>query len=203
MNTQQVNPMSQSADNANIYNTNANIQNYNQILNQNNILNQQVSILSQENNQLKTIIQNNEKDISELKQNLVNKDNKIKELSATNNTILKDLIIINLNTQIDDLKNKIANLENIKQYDNMHNTITVKFVSVDGKINCDIKCLNSDTFAEVEERLYEKYNEYRLTDNIFLVNGNKILRFKKMFENNIKNGAIIQIQISSNLIGLI
>ena len=196
VNTQQVNPMSQSADNANINNTNANIQKYNQLLNQNNQLNQQVSDLRQENNHLKTTISNNENDIFNLKKDLVIKNNEI-------NKLRNEQYIFNLNTEINELKNKITNLENIKQYDNVHNTITVKFVSVDGKINYDIKCLNSDTFAEVEEKLYEKYDEYRLTDNIFLLNGNKILRFKKMSENNIDNGAIIQIQISSNLIGMV
>ena len=196
VNTQQVNPMSQSADNANINNTNANIQKYNQLLNQNNQLNQQVSDLRQENNHLKTTISNNENDIFNLKNDLVIKNNEI-------NKLRNDQYIFNLNIEITELKNKITNLENVKQYDNMHNTITVKFVSVDGKINYDIKCLNSDIFAEVEEKLYEKYDEYRLTDNIFLLNGNKILRFKKMSENNINNGAIIQIQISSNLIGMV
>ena len=153
-------------------------------------LKQQVNNLQQENYQLKIQSQNNNNNqfvlsnynsmINNLKNDLSNKEKEIKEL-----------------------KDKITNLENIKQYDNLFNTITVKFISVDGKINCDIKCLESDIFAEVEEKLYEKYDEYRLTDNIFLVNGNKILRFKKMCENNIKNGEIIQIQISSNLIGSI
>ena len=40
----------------------------------------------------------------------------------------------------------------------------------------------------MEEKLYEEFPEYKETDNYFLVNGNKVKRFKTIKENNIKNG---------------
>ena len=49
-------------------------------------------------------------------------------------------------------------------------------------------CLSSNTFAEVEEKLYKKFPVYRNTNNNFIANGNVVLRFKTVGENNIGNG---------------
>ena len=95
--------------------------------------------------------------------------------------------------EINDLKNKISK-GNIKQYVDYNDIMVVNFISGDGKINEGIKCLPTETFAEVEEKLYQIYDEYRETNNIFLAKGNIIKRFKKMSENNIKNGDKIQLQ---------
>ena len=73
--------------------------------------------------------------------------------------------------------------------------MVVHFISGDGKINQGIKCLPTDTFAQVEEKLYQIYDEYRDNyNNTFLARGNVIKRFKTMSENNIKNGDKIQLQ---------
>ena len=45
----------------------------------------------------------------------------------------------------------------------------------------------------MEERFYKKYDELRNTNNIFLFGGNQILRFKKLKENKIQDGAQIQL----------
>ena len=50
-----------------------------------------------------------------------------------------------------------------------------------------------ETFAEVEEKLYKKFNNLRNTNNMFTANAKPILRFKTIMENNIKDGAIIQL----------
>ena len=71
--------------------------------------------------------------------------------------------------------------------------MVVNFVSIDQKIDFAIKCLVTDTFAEVEEKLYQKYNEYRESNNNFIVNGKLVLRFKKISENGIKDGDKIQL----------
>ena len=68
-------------------------------------------------------------------------------------------------------------------------------MSGDRKINnIGIKCLKTDTFAEVEEKLYQIYDEYRESNNIFLTEGKTILRFKTIEQNNIKDGTIVQLQ---------
>ena len=45
--------------------------------------------------------------------------------------------------------------------------------------------LKTDTFAEVEEKLYQIYDDLRKTNNMFTINGRAILRFKNLEENNI------------------
>ena len=76
---------------------------------------------------------------------------------------------------------------------NIDDIIVIQFISTDQKINCAIKTLKTDTFAEVEEKLYQKYPEYRETNNNFIFNGKIILRFKTVFENNIQDGDKIQL----------
>ncbi len=56
-----------------------------------------------------------------------------------------------------------------------------------------MECFETDVFAEVEEKLYKKFEEYRETNNNFISKGHGILRFKKICENNIKNGDVIQL----------
>ena len=61
-------------------------------------------------------------------------------------------------------------------------------------IRCGISCLADDTFAEVEEKLYKKFDKFRDTNNVLLFGGNIILRFKKVRENNLHDGDTILIQ---------
>ena len=104
--------------------------------------------------------------------------------------------LINKEKELIDLSKKISDDGKLKKYVNYNDIMVVNFISGDGRINHGIKCLKSDTFAEVEEKLYQIYDEYRETDNIFLAGGKVVKRFKKMSENNIKNGDKIQLQNS-------
>ena len=56
-----------------------------------------------------------------------------------------------------------------------------------------IKCVKTETFAEVEEKLCKEHNELRNTNNMFTANALPILRFKTIAENNIKDGDVIQL----------
>ena len=94
---------------------------------------------------------------------------------------------------INDLKNKLQNSDNNKKMFNYDDILYVHFISQDKKINQPIKCLKTDTFAEVEEKLYQKYEEYRETNNNFITKGKIVLRFKKICENNIEDGDKIQL----------
>ena len=78
----------------------------------------------------------------------------------------------------------------------MVNIKKIRFITIisnDQKEIYDLKCLTTETFADVEERLYKEYPEYRETNNIFQVNGKQVLRFKTIEENNIQEGQIIQL----------
>ena len=87
---------------------------------------------------------------------------------------------------------EINNLKN-KKLINYDDIIVVNFMTADLRINCGIKCLLTDTFAEVEEKLYQQYSDFRETNNNFIGNGRLILRFKTISENGIKNGDKIQL----------
>ena len=95
--------------------------------------------------------------------------------------------------QINELKDKIGNLENKDEYVNSKQIRVVQFISDDHSLICGINCLLSDTFAEVEEKLYKIYPEYRETNNVFQVDGRSILRFKTIGDNNIQTGHFVKI----------
>ena len=117
--------------------------------------------------------------------------------NITNNEIkkLKDEINQKEN-QINKLKielQKEKNKTNKKMID-YNDIIAINFISTDQKINkFPISCVKTDRFAEIEEKLYQEFEEFRETNNTFIVNGTTVLRFKKMSENNIKNGDTIQL----------
>ena len=140
-----------------------------------------IKILTKENNKLRDDLIKANKTIS----NLNNNSQKNNNINNLNNIIQnKDLEINNLKLQLENNKNINVNYNDI---------IVIQFISTDQKINCAIKCLKTDIFAEVEEKLYQKYEEYRETNNNFIAKGRLVLRFKKIYENNIKDGDKIQL----------
>ena len=151
--------------------------------------------LEEENEKLKNIINNQKKEINELKNNIQNLQNN------NSNEILSNVNQIN-NNEIKKLKNEITQkdkeinelkLKIPKKNVDMNDVMVINFISTNQAINCGIPCLADDTFAEVEEKLYQQFDEYRNTNNFFLFKGNQILRYKKVRENNISNGDKIQI----------
>ena len=161
-------------------------------------LNSQLEIYINENKNLK--LNNNQMNIN-MQNNLINNNeiNNLKNeiINLKNQLILKDNEIIKLKNEILNLKNQLNNGKNV----NLNDIIVIHFVSGDSIINKEIKCLADETFAEAEERLYQIYNEYRNTNNMFLFKGNQILRFKKIRENNIHNGDQVQlVNIDSSII---
>ena len=123
--------------------------------------------------------------------------NQIQAQNINNNEIkkLKDEIILK-NNEINQLKIELQNEKN-KNSQNMvdfNNIIAIKFTSTDQVINnFPISCLKTNIFAEIEEKLYKEYPEFRETNNTLIVNGGPVLRFKTMGENRIKSGDTIQV----------
>ena len=135
-----------------------------------------------------------------------NQKSKIKELESiisklkNNNEYIS--IIKNLENEIRNKDNELNKLKNDLNYANKNpNMIKIErdqLMSVNfqhPKYNYSVGCLNMDTFAEVEEKFYKEYPELRNTNNIFLVGGREVLRFKTIKENNIKNGYPVLMQI--------
>ena len=144
------------------------------------------------NNQMNINMQNNiNNEINNLKKEIINLKN---QLYLKDNEIIKlKNEIINLKNQINIKDNEIKNLKNNGKNVTLNDILVIQFVSGDSKINKGIKCLPDETFAEAEERLYKIYDEYRNTNNMFLFNGNQILRFKKIRENKIHDGDQVQL----------
>ncbi len=90
--------------------------------------------------------------------------------------------------EVIDLKNKF-NSRN--RSININEIMCVNFSSSDGNINYSIPCTKEDIFAEIEEKLYKEYPNYRETNNIFVFNGCSIQRFKTIAENRIESGKTI------------
>ena len=106
----------------------------------------------------------------------------------------------NLKTQLNLKENEINQLilkiKNNKKEDelvNINDIMVINFISTDNSVHCGIKCLPTYTFAKVEEELYQFYDNLRNTNNAFIVKGRSILRFKKIRENNIHDGDIVQL----------
>jgi len=156
--------------------------------------------LKNENERLKNEIDELKNEIQKLNNELF-KANKIISNFSKNNVQENINMSNNFNEilkvkdkEISDLKIKLqTSIDKNSPYVNMNKIIFVHFISMDQNVNCGIKCLETDTFAEVEERLYQKYEKYRETNNNFLFKGKIILRFKKICENNIKDGDKIQL----------
>ena len=144
---------------------------------------------------------NKDEEIEKLKSELANANKIIEQQKMTinnlkielnkhlNNTNSLQNIINQKESEINNLKLQLKN-NNFKEkklvdFDDIK---IVNFISTDAKVHFATKCAKNNTFAEIEEELYRKYPEYRETNNTFEANGNKILRFKTIEENNIGNG---------------
>ena len=138
--------------------------------------------------------------IKQLEEKIKNKDNIIINYShiINQNKFTINNLKNELNIKKNELKQKKNELEQIKYTYNLSDTkiildmntnmnVNVNFCSLDQKINCSISCHDSDIFATVEEKLYQKYPIYRERNNIFQVKGKTVLRFKTIKDNNIGN----------------
>lgn len=158
--------------------------------------------LKEELNRAKKIINEQTKQINDLKNQIATLNKVINSNTSLMETLNKkinekDKEITNLKTSTND---KFTNrrFERLYSFDQiMSQIVAVNFISSDQKVHYSIPCVSTSTFAEIEEKLYQEYPEYRETNNIFLVNGKEVLRFKKIDENNIKSGIPVTMMIPS------
>ena len=161
-------------------------------------------VLEEEKNKNKILIEK----INQLEINLKDEKNKNIILSVKLKELNNNLEIMNKNNQ------KL--LENKENFDNMiyekekeikelkqrlsrfpfelnegEKLMSLVFISVDQKFHCSIICKNSDKFNHIENKLYEDYPEYSEFDNIFTVNGKKIIKSKNLDENKIRHNDVI------------
>ena len=143
---------------------------------------------------MKKIIEEKNKKIKELETQITYANQNIKEkLQPLQEQIDKK------DNELKELKNKLNNLDKKKDiiiYES--DMATVYFTSSDQKVNFAIPCVKKSVFAEIEEKLYKEYPEYRETNNYFIANGNQVLRFKTIEENKIGNGKPVMLIIPGN-----
>ena len=137
-----------------------------------------------QNNQLNNETNNSQNnlnmEIEKLKKEKMDLQNQINNL---NNQILSS------NKEINNVKmNKKSNIAFINPGEKI---ICVLFKSFDKKIELTLPCKNTDIFVRLEEQLYERFPEYKETNNKFTCNGIIIKRFKSLVENNIKCSDVI------------
>ena len=102
------------------------------------------------------------------------------------NKVLSDRII--------DLENQLKGLQPEISSTSSEESMTIKFSSSDEKIkDYEIKCKESDTFVDIEKKIYKNYPQYKDEEPTFKLNGKKIKRFKTIKENEIKDNDVINI----------
>lgn len=108
------------------------------------------------------------------------------EVKEKENKVLSDRII--------DLENQLKGLQPEISSTSSEESMTIKFSSSDEKIkDYEIKCKESDTFVDIEKKIYKDYPQYKDEEPTFKLNGKKIKRFKTIKENEIKDNDIINI----------
>ena len=160
-----------------------------QILNSNEINN-----LKNELSKAKKIIEQQQLTINEL-QNKLNINTNI--INNLNNTINNYQNIINQkDVELNNFRAQLNN-NNIPNNINFNDIMCVNFISSDQIVHYAASCLKTNTFAEIEEKLYKQYPQYRETNNNFIANGNQVLRFKTIAENKIENGFPVTLIVPS------
>jgi len=178
--------------------------NNNSLDDKNNLLNDEINKLNNRIKQLETELNNEKEKNKNLNEQIKNYKKNIQELndklsgnnSVDNNKILELENIINAKTdEINVLKSKL-NSRDINNIQPGEHILAIGFTSSDQTIqNFFRPCKDSDLFVKIEEKLYDEYPKYKDVETYFLVNGKKVLRFKSMKENNIKNGQVIMLNI--------
>ena len=173
-------------------NNNQNNQNISQSFNNNNEINN----LKNELSKAQKIIEQQNLTIKDLQNKLNNYDTKIYNLNIEINNYKN--IIYQKELELNNLKSQLNNnINNISNNVNFNDIIVVNFISSDQIVHYAAKCLKTNTFAEVEEKLYKQYPQYRETNNNFVANGTQILRFKTIAENKIGEGLPVTLIVPS------
>ena len=182
MPNQNMNIMQNQNMNMNMQNQNMNMNMQNQNMN---IQNQNMN-MNMQNQNININMQNQNMNMQNQNMNMIPNQNNINYLLEEIERLKKENKELKLMLENGDFERKTKMVD--------YNKIRcITFVSNDLQVICGLKCLITDTFAEVEEKLYKIYPEYRETNNIFQVNGKQILRFKTIEENNIQEGQGVQL----------
>ena len=145
----------------------------------------EINNLKNELTKAKKIIEQQKLTINDLQNKL---NNNTKTINNLNNTINNYQNIINQKElELNKFRSQLNNNDIRKNVD-FDDIMCVNFISSDQIVHYAASCLKTNTFAEIEEKLYKQYPQYRETNNNFIANGTQVLRFKTIAENKIGNG---------------
>ena len=155
----------------------------------------EINNLKNELTKAKKIIEQQKLTIDDLQNKLNNNTTIINNL---NNTINNYQNIINQkDIELNNFKAQLNNNNIIKKNVDFDDIMCVNFISSDQNVHYAASCLKTNTFAEIEEKLYKQYPQYRETNNSFIANGTQVLRFKTIAENKIGNGLPVTLIVPS------
>ena len=155
----------------------------------------EINNLKNELTKAKKIIEQQKLTINELQNKLNNNTTIINNL---NNTINNYQNIINRkDVELNNFRAQLNNNINIQKNVNFDDIMCVNFISSDQNVHYAVSCLKTNTFAEIEEKWYKQYPQYRETNNSFIANGTQVLRFKTIAENKIGNSLPVTLIVPS------
>ena len=155
------------------------------LMNELNKIKEEIKKYKNENKKLKDDLAKANKIIENLKKN--QKENSNIKILQDENKNLKNQLYLKEN-EINQMKLQLKNNNKKKPLYQLDDIMVINFISTDSSIHEGIKCVETDTFAEVEEKLYQIYDNFRDTNNMFTINGRPILRFRNLKENKIRDG---------------
>ena len=157
----------------------------------NNSKDEEILKLKNELKNCKDIIENQKTKINYLENQIQNLNNLI-----NNNNNYTKLLQYNLQQKENEIINLKKNSKD-QSFITRDQIKSVHFVLPD-QVHFSIPCIGNDIFAEVEEKLYKNFGEYRKNNNYFIVDGKQVLRFKTIDENNIGEGKPVQMVVIEN-----
>jgi len=166
----------------------------------NNQNNNEINNLKNELSKANKIIEQQKSTINDLQNKLNNFNNTINNYQTKINNLQsilyqKELELNNLRNQINN--NNSNNMNNLPNNVNFNDIVVVNFISMDQNVHYAVAAVKNNTFAEIEEKLYKQYPQYRETNNNFIANGATVLRFKTIAENKIVNGLPVTLVVPS------
>ena len=154
-----------------------------------------INVYKNEINELK-------KSIDELEIQLKEKDKLLKEGKETNDNLKTKILEfeIGLNDKskkhnITDIENEIKLFRDYYHFSSNEKLISIKFISCNQDIDFTLITKNTEAFTKIEQILYEKYPQYKDSENYFIVNGNKINKYRTLEENKIRNNDTLTLNI--------
>ena len=134
-----------------------------------------------------------------MKKEIEDKDEmiKVKELKIKEH----ENTIFNKNKELEKLLDEIKKIKSIIPFEILpgEKIMSIIFKSDDQNIFNSVLCKSTDQFTRIKNIIYDKYPEYKESENHFLFNGEKINENKTLEDNKIKDGSLITIYSNYDL----